>query len=132
MIGLDTNVLIRYITQDDPLQSPKAIAFIERRLSPSNPGYVSVVAIVELVWVLESSYDYSNEQIVGVLEMLLSADSLVIQDAQGVSIALTAVKQDNGDFTDVLLAAICARAGCTRTVTFDRKASRLPGFSPVV
>jgi predicted nucleic-acid-binding protein len=131
MIGIDTNVLIRYITQDDQVQSPKATAFMERRLSPSHPGYVSVIAVVEAVWVLSSAYRFSDRQIAGVLEAMLGAESLVVEDAQDVSIALVALRRKMGGFADVLLGAKCRRAGCAHTVTFDKKASRLPGFASV-
>jgi predicted nucleic-acid-binding protein len=129
MIGLDTNVLVRYITQDDPANSVKATNFIERRLSTDNPGYVSIIAIVEIVWVLGASYKFSDQQIVLVIEQILGIDTLVVENADDVSIAVMAVKRKAGDFTDILLGAKCERAGCTHTVTFDKRASRMRGFA---
>ena len=131
MIGLDTNVIVRYITQGDPINSPKATKFIENRLTPADPGYISIVALVEAVWVLDSSYGFSDRQLAGVVQELLGSESMVVEDAIDVSIALMAVKRGLGDFTDVLLGARCERAGCAHTVTFDRKAQRIRGFAPV-
>ena len=131
MIGLDTYVIIRYVTQDDSINSPKATKFIESHLTSSNPGYVSVVALVEAVWVLDSSYGFSDRQITHVLEELLGSESIVVEDAIDVSVALMAMKRRLGDFTDVLLGAKCERAGCIHTVTFDRKAQRIRAFVPI-
>ena len=72
MIGLDTNVLVRYVTQDDPVQSPKASALIES-LTTVSPGFVSLVSVVELVWVLQSCYQSTKSDVVTVLETLLQA-----------------------------------------------------------
>ena len=131
MIGLDTNVLVRYITQDDPVNSPRAAHFIERRLSTENPGYVSVIALVETVWVLGTSYGFSDEQIAPVIGQMLAIETLVVENAEEVSIAAMAVKRKAGDFTDILLGAKCERVGCAHTVTFDKRASRMRGFSSV-
>ena len=79
MIGLDTNVLVRYLTQDDPIQSPQATRLIEQKLSEANPGFVSVVAIVETVWVLERAYGFAALEIATAIENALQADALVIE-----------------------------------------------------
>ncbi|HSC18700.1 MAG TPA: type II toxin-antitoxin system VapC family toxin [Rhizomicrobium sp.] len=131
MIGLDTNVLIRYVTQDDPVNSPKATRFIEGQLTRRSPGYVSTVALVEAVWVLDSSYGFSDRQIAAFVEGLLSSETILVENAADAAIALMAVKRGVGDFTDVLLGAGCRRAGCAYTVTFDGRASRMRGFAPV-
>jgi predicted nucleic-acid-binding protein len=131
VIGLDTNVLVRYITQGDPVNSSKATNFIERHLSTENPGYVSIIALVETVWVLGTSYGFADWQIVPVIEQMLGVETLVVENAEDVSIAVMAVKRRTGDFTDVLLGAKCVRAGCTHTVTFDKRASRMRGFASV-
>ena len=129
MIGLDTNVLVRYLTQDDPVQSPKATAIIERRLTETNPGFVSVVAIVETVWVLERAYDLDAQDIAAAVERVLQTDVLTVESEQEVFTAMTALKERQGEFADALIAALGARAGCSHTVTFDRKALRLSGFA---
>ncbi len=128
MIGLDTNILVRYLTQDDPIQSPQATEILERKLSVTNPGFVSVVTMAEVVWVLESAYDFGLPEIVSAIEQMLQADLLVIENEQEVFAAMAALKQGLGRFADALIAELGAKAGCQHTLTFDRKALRLPGF----
>ncbi len=131
MIGLDTNILVRYLTQDDPVQSAQAIEILERRLTPKNPGFVSVVAIVEMVWVLDRAYGLTVQEIATAVERLLQVEVLTIESEQEVFTAMVALKQGRGSFADVLIAELGARAGCTHTLTFDQKAGRLPGFELV-
>ena len=128
MIGLDTNVLVRYLTQDDVIQSPKATEIIERRLTESNPGFVSVVAMVETVWVLDRAYGFAAQGIAGAIERMLQIEVLVVEKEQEVFAAMVALKQGRGSFADTLIAELGASAGCLHTVTFDNKAARLPGF----
>jgi predicted nucleic-acid-binding protein len=128
MIGLDTNVLVRYFTQDDPIQSPRAIELIER-LDEDNPGFVSVVAMVEMAWVLERAYGLVDQELAAIIERLLQAPVLVIEDEVEVFTALTALKEGRGDFADALLGGLGQRAGCSVTFTFDHRAARLPGFA---
>jgi predicted nucleic-acid-binding protein len=131
MIGLDTNVLIRYLTQDDPVQSAKATEIIERRLTAKNPGFVSVVAMVEIVWVLDRAYSLTTKEISSVVERMLQIEVLTIENEQQVFSAMVALKQGRGSFWDALIAELGVRAGCARTLTFDQKALRLPGFESV-
>ncbi len=128
MIGLDTNILVRYLTQDDSTQSPKAREIIERRLTEENPGFISIVAMVETVWVLERAYELTTHEIVGAVERMLQTDVLVVESEQEVFTAMIALKEGQGSFADAVIAALGARRGCSRTLTFDRKALRLPGF----
>ena len=128
MIGLDTNILVRYLAQDDPAQSPKATELIERQLTEENPGFVSVVAMVETVWVLDRAYGLADHAIAAAIERALRADVLVVESEQEVFAAMIALKEGHGSFADALIGAVGARAGCSHTMTFDRKASRLPGF----
>jgi len=128
MIGLDTNILVRYLTQDDAVQSAKATEILERRLTPNNPGFVSVVAIVETAWVLDRAYSLTAQEIATAVERLLQVEVLTIESEQEVFTAMVALKQGRGSFADALIAELGARAGCTRTLTFDQKAGRLPGF----
>jgi predicted nucleic-acid-binding protein len=131
VIGLDTNVLVRYLAQDDPVQSPKATELIERRLTGDDPGFVSVVAMVETVWVLDRAYGLADHEIAAAIERTLQADVLVVENEQEVFSAMIALKEGRGSFADALIGALGARAGCSRTLSFDRKASRLPGFELV-
>lgn len=131
MIGLDTSILVRYLTQDDPVQSPKATEIVERRLTEENPGFVSIVAMVETVWVLARAYGLAAHEIATAVERMLQADVLVVQNEQDVFSAMIALKDGHGSFADALIGALGVRAGCTRTLTFDRRASRLLGFKLV-
>jgi predicted nucleic-acid-binding protein len=128
MIGLDTNILVRYLTEDDPIQSPKAREIIERRLTEEKPGFVSIVAMVETVWVLERAFGLRRHEIVGAVERMLQTDVLVVEHEQEVFTAMIALKEGQGSFADAVIAALGARVGCSSTLTFDRKALRLPGF----
>jgi len=128
MIGLDTNILVCYVMQDDPIQSATATAWIEERLSPENPGFISVVAIAETVWVLDRAYGVGGQDIAAAIERLLQADVLVIENEQQVFAATIVLKENRGSFADALIAALGVKAGCSSTLTFDRGALRLPGF----
>jgi predicted nucleic-acid-binding protein len=128
MIGLDTNVLVRYLTQDDPIQSLKATEIIERRLTEENPGFVSIVAMVETVWVLDRAYNLAAHEIAAAVEGMLQADVLVVENEQEVFTAMIALKDGQGSFADAIIAALGAKAGCSCTLTLDHKALRLPGF----
>ena len=128
MIGLDTNILVRYLAQDDPIQSSKAREIVERRLTEEKPGFVSIVAMIETVWVLERAYGLRPHEIVGAVERMLQIDVLVVENEQEVFTAIIALKQGQGSFADAVIAALGARVGCSSTLTFDRKALRLPGF----
>ena len=131
MIGLDTNVLVRYLTQDDPIQSPQATELIEHRLTARNPGFISVVAMAETVWVLERAYGLNGDQIADAIERTLQASELMVENEQQVFAAMTTLREGRGSFADALIGALGMRAGCSHTATFDRGALRLPGFAPV-
>lgn len=118
MTGLDTNVLVRYVMQDDPRQSPRATRLIES-LSAQAPGYVPVVALVELVWVLSSSYGLDRVQVATALATLLRSKELVIDRADLVAQALKRYSTDGADFADALIERRATAAGCSTTMTFD-------------
>lgn len=122
MIGLDTNVLVRYLAQDDARQAAKATELIED-LTPAQPGYLSQVVLAELVWVLQSCYAVSRERIGEILERLLRTQGLQVQDADRVWQALR-VYRHGGDFADCLIARVAAAAGCDAVVTFDKGATK--------
>jgi predicted nucleic-acid-binding protein len=128
MIGLDTNVIVRYLAQDDPVQSPKATNLIERQLTVEKPGFVSVVAMVETVWVLDSAYDLAADEIADVIERMLQNEVLLIEHEQEVFTAMMDLKEGRGSFADALIGKLGSRAGCKHTLTFDQKALRLAGF----
>jgi predicted nucleic-acid-binding protein len=128
MIGLDTNILVRYLVQDDPIQSAKATDIIERRLTEENPGFVSTVAIVETVWVLDRAYGLGNDEIAAAIERTLQIEVLVVENEQEIFTAMIALKQGKGSFADAVILALGAKAGCSYTLTFDQKACRIAGF----
>ena len=128
MIGLDTNVLVRYIMQDDPKQSPKATELIES-LDGDNPGFVTVISVVELYWVLTSCYDLTNEQFKQALEVLLRTKQILVDRADQVLRALRVFGDGKADFADCLIERTAAGAGCARTMTFDVGAAKHAGMS---
>ena len=128
MIGLDTNILVRYLTQDDAVQSQRATDLLEGELTAAEPGFVSVVSMVETVWVLERTYDFSEQEIAAAVESMLQADALLVENEPEVFTAMIAVKEGRGSFADALIGELGASAGCAYTLTFDQKAARLAGF----
>ena len=128
MNGLDTNILIRYLTQDDPIQSPKATKIIERRFTQEDPGFISLVTMAETVWVLGSVYELPDTEIADTVERILQADTLAVQNEQQVFTAMVTLRRGWGAFSDALIGALGAWAGCDSTLTFDKKAIRLAGF----
>ncbi len=103
----------------------------ERRIGASEPGFIDVAVVLELVWVLPSVFERTPVQIADCIEALLTADSLLIQHEQQVFEAVFALKRGTGEFEDALIGALNAESGCTHTLTFDLKASRLPYFKAV-
>lgn len=128
MIGLDTNILVRYFAQDDPVQSRLATQLIEGRLTEARPGFISLVTTAETVWVLKRVYGLSDQEIAVTVERMLQAATLVVQNEQEVFTAMVALKTGSGSFSDALIGALGAWAGCHSTLTFDRKATRLREF----
>jgi predicted nucleic-acid-binding protein len=128
MIGLDTNIFVRYLTRDDPGQFRQAAQILERDLTTDNPGFVSLVTVAELVWVLDSIYNFTNEQVTSAVYRMLRVPTLQIQNAREVFLAADALQTTSASFDDALIGAVGAWAGCTTTLTFDKKAARLPSF----
>lgn len=128
MIGLDTNILVRYVMQDDAKQSEKASRLIES-LTAESPGFVPVVALVELVWVLTSCYDLTRDQVAQALDVLLRAKEIVLERAEQMGQALRTFSASAADFADCLIARTAAAAGCERTMTFDTGAAKGAGMT---
>jgi predicted nucleic-acid-binding protein len=128
MIGLDTNVLVRLLTADDPIQTQQAAVFLRDRCSPEAPGFVNCVVIVELVWALQSIYGYSRANILLAMETLLANGSLAFESREQVHSAVLAYKTTNCDLVDALIGYVNLARGCEATATFDRRAARLKGF----
>ena len=126
MIALDTNVLVRFLVQDDPLQAQLATKVIDQ-LTDDAQGFVSREVWIELVWVLERAYRLGRTEIASALDGLLSATELNIEGSDEVAPALELYRNDGFGFADLMIAAAARRAGASELVTFDRKAARLHG-----
>ena len=124
MIGLDTNVLVRYVAQDNPKQSPKASRLIES-LTADAPGYVGVVSVIELVWVLTGCYSLTRDEIGEVLETLLRTKEIVVAQADTVWKALRLFKDGKADFADCMIEESASEAGCSYTATFDQRCGKI-------
>ena len=127
MIGVDTNVLLRYLTQDDAIQSAVATRFIESQLSSTTPGHVSLVTLAELAWVLGSRFRATAAEIVEMVSQLTSDARFEVQDDHAVWLAIEAVETLGVDLPDALISFVNRAHGCSHTVTFDQRAARIPG-----
>jgi len=127
MTGLDTNVLLRFLLQDEPNQSAKA-AELMSSFSLREPGFISNVTLAESVWVLERTYRKPRREISSFVRGLLEAEQLVIENHDVVAQALRRFDASNADFPDCLIERLCHSAGCTRTMTFDVNASKVTGM----
>lgn len=125
MIALDTTVLVRYLAQDDPVQSPIATALIEQQLSAQNPGHVSSVVLAQLHGVLTRLYGVPRERFAAIARGLLSAQALHFDHLGAAWNALQAF-EDGADFVDALQAELAGSAGCDATVTFDPRLASHP------
>ena len=128
MIGLDTNVLVRYIMQDDLQQARKVNRLIES-LTLQEPGFVPIVALLELYWVLVKPYELSRVQAAQAIDMLLRSKEIVLDRAEQVAQALRLYESSTADFADCLIERLSVSAGCERTMTFDTKAAKLIGMT---
>jgi len=131
VIGLDTNVLVRFIVQDDPVQSAAATSLMESGCSPEEPGYVSLIVLLELAWVLGGAYNYDRSVVASVIRQLLQTDSLLTENARIAWSALRSFEEDSADFADYVIGRGNAEASCSRTYTFDAKAARDKDFEAV-
>ena len=129
MIGLDTNIVVRYLTQDDPGQTKKANALIADAVAKSEKLHLDVVVVCELVWVLRDAYAFDKKTVVGALEKILSAAQFSIQNRDAVAEALTAYRFGGGDFADYVIGVLNQTAHCVVTMTFDRALKSTPLFS---
>ena len=127
MIGLDTNVLVRYVMQDDPKQAPKATKIIES-LTQEDPGMLPLVALVEFVWVLGSCYELNRSQIAQAIDGILRTKEFVIERSEQVRQALRIFQGGSADFADCLIERSASHAGCEKIVTFDVAAAKATGM----
>lgn len=127
MIGIDTNLLIRLAMQDDPVQCSKVDSFLAK-LSLQEAGFISLVTLIESVWVLEKRYRLSKPEIIRYVQELLDASELKLERDAAVNQALQRFKASSADFADCLIERVNHHAGCTQTVTFDIAASKSSGM----
>jgi len=130
VIGLDTNVLVRYLAQDDPKQAALATKLIES-LTTDEPGFISHVVLAETLWVLESCYAADPARVQQVVDAVLRTSGIVVERAESVWRALRQFKQNDGEFADTLIAVSAADAGCRATYTFDKGAAKRSGMTLV-
>jgi len=123
VIGLDTNVLLRFYLKDDAEQSPKAEHLL-RSLTAEAPGWVALATILELIWVMKSKNRSERAEIADALELLLAQDVIVVEQSNVVMRAVRLFRSSKADFADCLIAESARTAGCTRTFTFDEIAAR--------
>lgn len=128
MIGLDTNVLVRYVVRDDARQTASATRLIESLCRPDDPGVVTLLVLCELAWVLDRGYGYERDAIASVLRRLLSADDLHVEHSELAWQGLNLYEEGEADFADYLI-GLCGRAQKAElTYTFDRHAGKSPLF----
>jgi predicted nucleic-acid-binding protein len=124
VIGLDTNILARYLTQDDPAQSRRANAVITEAGRRGDRCAVNTIVLCELVWVLRNAYGVDRDTVAATLEKILDTAQFVIEDKDLVRRALADYRHGPGDFSDYLIGWRNRHAGCSETATFDRALSR--------
>jgi predicted nucleic-acid-binding protein len=126
--GVDTNVLVRYLTKDDLPQATLVIERIERAEHDGERLFVSVIVLCELCWVLSYTFSQTKEELLAVLDGLLQTSVFEIERLPQVTAALNRYRQGRAGFADYLIGEIAGTAGCTETLTFDRKLKGTPGF----
>ena len=128
MLGIDTNVLVRFLVQDDEAQFEKARKLIKREVSAGRRVFVNQLVLMETEWVLRSRYSVSKNQIIEAISGLLDANDVQFEDEPAIEEAIFIWKESTADFADCLIGAKNRRLGCRATATFDLKASKLPSF----
>ena len=129
MKGVDTNVLVRYITKDDPAQERAASRFLDSARARAEPIFVNVIVLCELVWVLGRTYEYSRAEVAAVIGQVLTTEQIVVEDADLAWLALSDFRGSKADFADCLIGRKNLRLGCAATVTFDGRLKGLAGFA---
>jgi predicted nucleic-acid-binding protein len=131
MIGLDTNVLVRFLVRDDEEQFERARKLIRREAQAGEPVSISLLVLLETEWVLRSRYKLAKGEILGTFSDLLSAADMRFEDEPSIEEALHAWEDSAAQFADCLIGARHRALGCSATATFDKGAVKLPGFIAV-
>lgn len=129
MIGLDTNILIRYLMKDDLKQFEAVEKLIDRAFKDHNLLYINLTVLCEVVWVLSYHYELNREEISKFLEMLLHSDHLEIENRPIALVTFHDYQTSQADFADCLIGNLNHNFGCTTTYTFDKKAGKLSLFT---
>ena len=129
MIGLDTNILVRYLAQDDPVQTRAATQLIEHRLSAHAPGMILAIVLAETLWVLGDLYDATNDEQIDCVERLLKTRQFEIQHRVAIMRAVELARHAPCGLADCLIAEIAAAEGCSHVATFDKKAAKTRGYA---
>jgi len=128
VLGIDTNVLVRYLVRDDQQQFERVRRLINRELGKGEPVLVSLLVLLETEWVLRSRYSLGKTQMLLTLSALLEASDLVLEDEPAVEHAIYSWKESAANFSDCVINARNRRIGCSATATFDRNALKVDGF----
>jgi len=128
LIGLDTNILVRYILNDDPIWSQSAQRFIDNTCTTDNPGYINFVVLAELMWLLSDKQGWGRVELAIVVDQFLRADNLEVEDPELLEYVLGKFRSGKADFADYLIAALNEKANAAPTITIDRIAARDSGF----
>lgn len=128
MLGIDTNILVRFLVQDDETQFEKARKLIKREIAAGRRVFVNQLVLLETEWVLRSRYSVPKSLIIEAISGLLDANDVQFEDEPTIEEAIFIWKESTADFADCLIGAKNRRLGCRATATFDLKASKLPSF----
>ena len=128
MIGLDTNILVRYLTQDDPEQAEVATREIDQGVASGEVFFITNIVMCELVWVFESGYSLDNTEIVSALDKILRTKEFGFEDKDLLWQCLGEYRKGSGDFSHHLIGRLGRKAGCSQTLTFDGKLKKSPLF----
>ena len=128
MIGIDTNILVRYLTQDDLQQAKIVEEVFDLHANKPNSIFINNIVMCELIWVLERGYKYSKDHIASAIKQILSTEEFAFEDQKLLWLALNQYNVHNLDFSDALIGEVNKENGCLETVTFDKKAVQVNNF----
>ena len=131
MKALDTNILARYLRDDDPVQSRRAAHFIQRAVRLGEPMYLNHVVLCELAWILTSVYEHSKEEIIEMIENILRTGHFELEDKPSIESAIEDYRKSKAGFADCVIGRRSVRLGCATTVTFDRRLKAIETFEVV-
>ncbi|MDR6857440.1 type II toxin-antitoxin system VapC family toxin [Variovorax guangxiensis] len=127
MPALDTNVLVRYVVQDDQAQLAEARRLIRKCVADGQTLFVPVTVALELEWMLRASFEYAKDEVMEALSSLFSAAELIFESERALEVALQLYRNGSADFADCLHIALAAQAGELPLRTFDKRAAKVTG-----